>query len=140
MHVAFALVPALLALLPLERTRHRPARFLGLDLRRPSVDLGLGLLIAAGIGIPGIGLYLCARAAGVNTQVQASAPSHHWWTILVLVLAAAQNAVLEQVVMVSYLFTRLTQLGWRLPMILLVSAVIRSSYHLYRGFVGNISA
>ena len=135
-NIAFALVPVLLAVHLLSRTHHRPTRLLGLDLHRPSVDLGLGLLIAAGIGIPGLGLYLGARAVGVNTQVQASALSDNWWTIPVLVLAAAQNAVLEQVVMIGYLFTRLTELRWRLPMILLVSAVIRGSYHLYQGFGG----
>ena len=74
--------------------------------------------------------------AGLNTQVQASALSDNWWTIPVLVLAAAQNAVLEQVIMIGYLYTRLTQLQWRLPVILLVSAVIRGSYHLYQGFGG----
>ena len=137
-NIAFALVPVLLAVHLLSRTHHRPTRLLGLDLHRPSVDLGLGLLIAAGIGIPGLGLYLGARAVGVNTQVQASALSDNWWTIPVLVLAAAQNAVLEQVVMIGYLFTRLSQLAWRLPMILLVSAVIRGSYHLYQGFGGFV--
>ena len=137
-NIAFALVPVLLAVHLLSRTHHRPTRLLGLDLHRPSVDLGLGLLIAAGIRIPGLGLYLGARAVGVNTQVQPSALSDNWWTIPVLVLAAAQNAVLEQVVMIGYLFTRLSQLAWRLPMILLVSAVIRGSYHLYQGFGGFV--
>lgn len=135
-NITFALVPVLLAIYLLSRTHHHPTRLLGLDLRRPGPDLVLGLLIAAGIGIPGLGLYLGARAVGLNTQVQASALSDTWWTIPVLVLAAAQNAVLEQVIMIGYLFTRLTELRWRLPMILLVSAVIRGSYHLYQGFGG----
>ena len=58
-----------------------------------------------------------------------------------LVLAAAQNAVLEEVVMIGYLFTRLGQLGWRIPAIILTSAVVRGSYHLYQGwggFAGNL--
>lgn len=140
--ISFALVPALLAIYLLSRTHPQPTRLLGLDLRRPGRDLTLGVLIAVGIGVPGLGLYLGARAIGVNTQVQASALTDTWWTIPVLVLAAAQNAILEQVVMIGFLFTRLTQLQWRLPMILLVSAVIRGSYHLYQGFggfVGNMA-
>ena len=135
-NIAFALVPVLLAIYLLSRTHANPAHLVGVDLRRPGRDLGLGLLIAAGIGVPGLGLYLAARAAGLNTQVQASALTDNWWTIPVLVLAAAQNAILEQVIMIGYLFTRLRQLQWRLPAILLMSAVIRGSYHLYQGFGG----
>ena len=58
-----------------------------------------------------------------------------------LILSAAQNAVLEEVVMVGYLFTRLAQLGWRVPVIVDISAVVRGSYHLYQGlggFAGNL--
>ena len=73
--------------------------------------------------------------------MQASGLTDHWWTIPVLVLAAAQNAVLEEVVMIGYLFTRLAQLRWRIPAIILTSAVVRGSYHLYQGwggFAGNL--
>src|SRR6185436_1334593 len=78
----------------------------------------------------------------INTQVQASGLTDQRWTIPVLILAAAQNAVLEEVVMVGYLFTRLTQLRWRIPAIVLTSAVVRGSYHLYQGwggFAGNVA-
>ena len=43
--------------------------------------------------------------------------------------------------MIGYLFTRLGELGWRWPAILLVSAGVRGAYHLYQGFggfVGNL--
>ena len=43
--------------------------------------------------------------------------------------------------MIGYLFTRFAQLGWRLPVIIIVSALVRGSYHLYQGFggfVGNL--
>jgi len=133
--IAFGVMPALLALYLLATIR--PAgRGIGFDVRRPRSDVLFGLLIAAVIGIPGLGLYLGARALGLNTEVQASALADNWWTIPVLVLSAAQNAVLEEVVIVGYLFTRLSQLGWRWPVILGVSAVIRGSYHLYQGFGG----
>jgi membrane protease YdiL (CAAX protease family) len=138
--IAFALVPVLLALYLLRAVRPS-RRTIGFDLRRPRSDLLFGLVIAAGIGIPGLGLYLGARALGINTDVQASGLGDHWWTVPVLVLAAAQNAILEEVVMIGYLFHRLGQLHWRWPLILLTSALIRGSYHLYQGFggfVGNL--
>lgn len=139
--IAFALVPALLVLYLLDLTDPPATRTIGFDRSRPGFDAWFGAVIAACIGIPGLGLYLVAKALGVNTQVQASGLSDHWWTVPVLLLAAAQNAVLEEVVMVGYLVTRLGQLGWRVPAILLTSAVIRGSYHLYQGwggFAGNL--
>ena len=57
-----------------------------------------------------------------------------------LVLAAVQNAALEEVVVVGYLMTRLQQVGWRTPLVVAGSALLRGSYHLYQGFgafVGN---
>lgn len=137
-NIAFALVPVLLALYLLDKT-HRPAgRAIGFDLRRPGFDAWFGVLIAACIGIPGLGLYLVARALGLNTEVQASALADNWWTIPVLVLSAAQNAVLEEVIMIGFLFTRLRQLNWPIVAVIAFSAVIRGSYHLYQGFGGFV--
>ena len=139
--ILFALVPVLLALYLLNLTNRPAGRMIGFDLTRPSLDLRAGAVIALGIGIPGLGLYLGARALGLNTQVQASGLADNWWTIPVLILSALQNSLVEEVIMIGYLFTRFTQLGWRWPMIILVSAVIRGSYHLYQGFggfVGNL--
>lgn len=105
-------------------------------------DLAKGAALAALVGIPGLGLYLAARAGGVNTTIAAANLADQWWTLPVLVLAAMQNAVLEEVVMVGYLFRRWGQAGWSFAAILLTSAVVRGSYHLYQGFggfVGNIA-
>ena len=138
--IAFALVPVLLVLYLLH-TRRPPRRSIGFDLRRPRSDVLFGLIIAAAVGIPGLGLYLGARALGLNTEVQASALADNWWTVPVLVLSAAQNAILEEVIMIGYLFSRLAQLRWRWPYVLLASALVRGSYHLYQGFggfVGNL--
>jgi membrane protease YdiL (CAAX protease family) len=58
----------------------------------------------------------------------------------VLVLSAVQNAILEEVIVVGYLLTRLRQLGWRVGAVIAASALLRGSYHLYQGFgafVGN---
>lgn len=146
-NIALALVPVLLALHLLGRLAspggsRSPARFLGLDWRKPAADLGWGLALAALVGIPGLGLYLAARALGFNTTVSAANLTDVWWAVPVLVLAAVQNAVLEEVIMVGYLFTRWRQIGWSWPVVLGVSAVIRGTYHLYQGFggfVGNIA-
>jgi membrane protease YdiL (CAAX protease family) len=139
--IGFGVMPVLLALYLLS-LQHRPVgAAIGLDRRRPGFDLGFGTLIALGIGLPGLGLYLGARELGWNTTVQASALADNWWTVPVLVLSALQNSLLEEVVMIGYLFTRLGELGWRWPVILLVSATVRGSYHLYQGFggfVGNL--
>jgi len=140
-NLVFALVPVLLALYLLNLTNRPAGRAIGFDLRRPGWDVGTGTLLAAGIGIPGLGLYLGARALGLNTDVQASGLTGAWWTVPVLVLAALQNAVLEEVIMIGFLLTRFRQLGWRLWVVVAVSAGVRGSYHLYQGFggfVGNL--
>lgn len=137
--IAFPLVPALLALYLLQRTadRHR----IGFDLRRPRFDLGWGFALAAAIGIPGLGLYLVARTFGLNTTVAPANLGENWWTVPVLIGAAAMNAVLEEVVIVGFWFVRARQLAWPMWVVLLTSALVRGSYHLYQGFggfVGNI--
>jgi membrane protease YdiL (CAAX protease family) len=139
--IAFGLMPVLLALYLLNLTNAPAGRTIGFDLTRPRFDLGFGALIAVVIGIPGLGLYALARALGFNTEVQASGLGDQWWTIPVLILSAAQNALLEEVVVIGYLFTRLRQLAWNPAAIIALSAVIRGSYHLYQGiggFVGNL--
>jgi membrane protease YdiL (CAAX protease family) len=139
--IAFALMPVLLALYLLNLTDSPASRTIGFDLRRPRFDLGFGALIALAIGVPGIGLYALGRAIGINTDVQASGLGDHWWTVPVLILSAIENAVLEEVVVIGYLFTRLRQLAWNVIAIIALSAVIRGAYHLYQGigpFVANL--
>lgn len=139
--VALGVVPALLALHLLARERPTARHEIGADLRRPGQDLLRGVLLAAAIGLPGLAWYLGARALGLSTTIATSGLASHWWTVPVLVLAAAQNAVLEEVVMVGYLFTRWGQAGWSRWRVVVTSAVVRGSYHLYQGiggFVGNL--
>jgi membrane protease YdiL (CAAX protease family) len=137
--IGFALVPVLLAVHLLGRDGDAP-RILGLRPRRPVADLAIGAGLAAGIGVPGLGLYLAARALGVNATVVPDALPKVWWAIPVLLLSAAQNGLLEELIVVGYLVTRLRQLGWALPAVVLTSALLRGSYHLYQGvggFFGN---
>ena len=138
--IVFPLVPALLALYLLRLSGDRDR--IGFDLSRPWRDVGWGFAIAAGIGIPGIGLYLAARAAGLNTNVQPANLAENWWTIPVLIGLAVMNGVLEEVVIVGFWFTRMRQAGWGIAAALIVGALIRGSYHLYQGFggfVGNLA-
>ena len=131
--IGFGIVPALLAVHLLGRSGIRAAA-IGLDARQPRRDLLHGVLLAAVIGIPGLLLYLAAYGLGVSATVVPSGLPSVWWRIPVLVLSAAMNAVLEEVVVVGYLLTRLEQLGWRRGRALLASAALRGTYHLYQGF------
>ena len=138
--IGFALVPVALALFLLSAHGRSAVRRIGLDTVRWWRDLGIGVGLAAVIGIPGLGLYALGRLLGITVQVQASALNAAWWTIPVLILAALQNALLEEVVAVAYLMERLRDLRWRTPLILTASALLRGSYHLYQGFgpfIGN---
>src|SRR5262249_45526401 len=66
--ILFTVVPALFAIHLLNRDGDAK-RVLGIDRTRPVFDGGAGILLAAAIGIPGIGLYVLARAIGINTTV-----------------------------------------------------------------------
>ncbi|NUU19253.1 CPBP family intramembrane metalloprotease [Cellulomonas humilata] len=140
LQIGFALVPVALALYLLSANGKSAVRRIGLELTRPWRDLAVGVGLAALIGIPGLGLYAAARALGLAVEVQASALNAAWWTIPVLLLAALQNALLEEVIVVGYLMERLRELRWSAPAIVVASALLRGSYHLYQGwgaFVGN---
>lgn len=140
--IGFALMPVLLALFLLHRPDRPATRLIGFDLARPGLDLAWGVGLSALIGIPGIGVYLAGRAFGLNAEVVASALGTYWWTVPVLVASAAQNAILEEVVVVGYLYTRLGELGWGTVAVVATSALLRGSYHLYQGigqFVGNVA-
>ncbi|HZA18224.1 MAG TPA: CPBP family intramembrane glutamic endopeptidase [Pseudonocardiaceae bacterium] len=116
-------------------------RSLGLDRRCLGRDARLGVGLAALIGVPGLGLYLLARAAGLNLTVLPSALGDTWWRVPVLLAAAVANALAEEILVVGYLITRLRQLGSGEGRAVLASAVLRGTYHLYQGvggFVGNV--
>jgi uncharacterized protein len=134
--ILFALIPVLLALYLLGSARAE----LGVPLWRPRFDLGWGAGLAAAIGIPGLLLVYAASQLGLNAQLVPAGLQPRWWAVPVLILAAIENAVLEEVIVVGYLITRLRSFGLRLPLIIASSALLRGSYHLYQGFgafVGN---
>lgn len=114
----------------------------GLSLDRPRVDLTRGVLLFVVVGLGGIGVYLAAVELGVNRFVVPVPPTGHWWTVPALVLNAAEAALLEEVVVVAYLVTRLRQLGLTEVGAVGSSALLRGTYHLYQGwggFFGNLA-
>jgi membrane protease YdiL (CAAX protease family) len=138
--IFFALVPVALAFYLLMRDQIPVRETLGLTADRPRFDLGWGTLLAACIGIPGLLLVYVAQLAGLNARIVPSALQSAWWAVPVLIIAAVQNAVLEEVIVVGYLITRLRSLQVPLGWVVVASAVLRGSYHLYQGFgafVGN---
>jgi membrane protease YdiL (CAAX protease family) len=132
--IAFTLVPVALVLWLLGGTGRKATDRLGLNARQPLRDLGLGVLLAAAIGLPGLGLYVAGHALGITVTVVPAALAPHWWSVPVLVLQALKNAVVEEVVVVGYLITRLRELGWSAPAMVAASAILRGTYHLYQGF------
>lgn len=136
--LALALVPVALALHLLSRGDVRARLAIGWDWTQPARDVLRGVALAALVGIPGLGLYAVAKALDLNTTIAAANLADVWWAVPVLVLAAVQNALLEEVVMVGYLFTRWSQAGWSTARIMVSSALIRGSYHLYQGFGGFV--
>ena len=137
--ITLALAPVLLVFYLLARADEGP-RTIGLDASQPGKDLAWGAALAAVIGGAGLGLYLIAYHAGVELNVVAENLPDVWWRFPVLVLSAAQNGILEEVVVVGYLLSRLDKLGVRPAVAIAISAVIRGSYHLYQGigaFFGN---
>jgi membrane protease YdiL (CAAX protease family) len=64
-----------------------------------------------------------------------------WWRFPVLVLSALQDGILEEVLVVGYLISRLRMLGYQPAAAIAISAVLRGSYHLHQGigpFFGNV--
>jgi membrane protease YdiL (CAAX protease family) len=142
--IGFALVPVALVLylLSLDPVKERVTERLGLDRSRPRFDLLWGAGLAAIIGLPGLALYGLGRALGITAQVVPAPDVAYWWTVPVLILAAVQNAVLEEVIVIGYLMTRLRQLRWGVPATIVTAAGLRGSYHLYQGvgpFFGNFA-
>jgi uncharacterized protein len=137
-YIVFPLVQVLLVLYLLHLTHEHARRMIGFDLPRPLPDLTWGLGIAAGIGIPGLGIYLWARALGLNTNVSPANLVENWWTVPVLIGLAAMNGIVEEVTMLGYVLTRFADLGQKPWVGIVVSAVIRGAYHLYQGFGGAV--
>jgi membrane protease YdiL (CAAX protease family) len=135
LNIGFSLVPVLLVLHFLGRSGESAAS-IGLDRTRPLTDLRWAVGLAALVGAVGLGIYVLAVWLGVNRTVVPVPPTGHWWTVPVLLLAAARSGLLEEVIVCGYLLRRLDQLGWSPMRALWASALLRGAYHLYQGYGG----
>jgi membrane protease YdiL (CAAX protease family) len=136
--IALGLAPVALVLFLLWENGKSPFDDIGLNLTQPALDLWRGIWIAAAIGIPGLGLYLVSRHLGISAEVIPAALGEYWWTVPMLLFAAVRASLLEEVIVVGYLFNRLSRLGFSSTAQILLSASLRASYHLYQGFGGFI--
>lgn len=140
--IIVGLAPVALAiyLLSLSSGR-RGTEVIGLRLTQPGRDSARALLLLACIGVPGIAFYLIGRAIGITAAVVPTPTELSWWSVILLILHALRAGLIEEVIGVGYLYTRLGELGWRPWTIILSTAVMRGSYHLYQGigpFIGNV--
>lgn len=138
--VFFALAIVALVVYLLWEPGNNALRRIGLDFRHFGGDLGRGILLAAVIGIPGLGLYIVGRLLGVTLNVSASPLDAAWWTVPLLVLSALRAGLIEEVIFIGYLFDRLRRFGWSWWAIILSTAALRGAYHAYQGLgaiVGN---
>jgi len=137
----FGLAPAFLVL-HLVRRNGEGFGALGIEGDQRSRDLIRGTFVFVVVGVAGIGVYLAAVELGVNRFVVPTPPLGHWWTVPALVLNAVEAGVVEEVIVLGYLITRLQQLSWSSGQAVAASAVLRGSYHLYQGwggFAGNVA-
>lgn len=140
--VFFDFAPVALVVFLLWRAMAPRLGALGIDFTRPGRDFAWGAGLVLAIGVPGILLYVAGRELGVTVQVVPTALDAHWWTVPILLLSALRAGVTEEVIVVGYLFERLRRLGWGTWTIILSTALLRGTYHLYQGFgafVGNIA-
>jgi membrane protease YdiL (CAAX protease family) len=138
---AIGLAPVFLVLHLVRRSGEGVAA-IGLRPDRPSTDAARGAALFGLVGLAGIGVYLAAVELGVNRCVVPVPPLGHWWTIPALVLNAVEAALVEEVIVLGYLITRLQQLSWSPAAAIGASALLRGSYHLYQGwggFAGNLA-
>jgi len=133
--VADGLAPVALVIYLMARSGETPSD-MGLDASQPARDAARGAVLAAVIGGTGLALYLTAFNLGISLNVVPEDLPAVWWRIPVLILNAAQNGILEEVLIIGYLLRRLDQLGWTPWRAIAFSAVLRGSYHLYQGFGG----
>jgi uncharacterized protein len=137
----FALAPVFLVI-HLVRRSGEGIGVIGLASDRPARDLASGVVLGAVVGLAGIGIYLAAVELGVNRFVLPVPPLGHWWTVPALVLNAVEAGLVEEVIVLGYVVTRLRQLSWTPVQAIAASALLRGSYHLYQGwggFVGNLA-
>lgn len=132
--ISLSLVPILLALYFLRQDRIS----IGLVPRWSDLFHAAGLALA--IGLPGIGLYFLALELGLSSTIVPSSLGDYFWTVPVLLLSALRAGLLEEIIAVGFVMTKLRLISPNLSawLLILISALFRASYHSYQGFSGFI--
>ena len=142
--ILLALVPPLLALYLLAGSAGQLRGLLhriGLDRRAPLADLGLGTLLFAVMGLGTLALYQAGRQLGITAEIVTNAGGTSWWEVILLLASALRHSLVEEIIVVVFLADRLLRVGWTWPAVLIGSALLRGSYHLYQGVgpaLGNV--
>jgi membrane protease YdiL (CAAX protease family) len=138
--IASGLGPVVLVFYLLARNGEGPSA-IGVDTTQPWRDLARGAGIAAVIGGCGLFLYYLAFRAGIALNIVAAQLPAVWWRIPVLLFSALQDGLLEEILVVGYLLSRLRLIGLSWSSAIAIGAVFRGSYHLTQGFgafLGNV--
>jgi membrane protease YdiL (CAAX protease family) len=148
LRIVFALVPVALALYLLGANGVRARLRLGLTRTNADGsprpwwrDVVMGMGLAAVIGLPGLALYGVGRAIGQTVRINTNGLPDAWWAAVILLASAAVAGIVEEVIVVGYLVTRLRDLKWGIAATVAASALLRGSYHLYQGWpmaLGNV--
>jgi membrane protease YdiL (CAAX protease family) len=148
LRIVFALVPVALALYLLGANGVRARLRLGLTRTNADGsprpwwrDVVAGMGLAAVIGLPGLALYGVGRAIGQTVRINTNGLPDAWWAAVILLASAAVAGIVEEVIVVGYLVTRLRDLKWGIAATVAASALLRGSYHLYQGWpmaLGNV--
>lgn len=142
--IVLAFVPVVLALYFLAGSAGQlrtVVRRIGLDFTAPLPDVALGALLFLVMGLGTLGLYQAGRALGITAELTTNAGGTEWWNILLLLAQALRHSLVEEVIVVAFLADRLLRVGWSWPMVLIGTALLRGSYHLYQGIgpaLGNV--
>ena len=139
--IFFSLMLVALAIYLLWEPANNALRRIGLDFRRFGSDALRGIALVLLIGVPGIGVYAVGRAIGQSITVVPAPLESSWWVIALLVLAALRAGLTEEVIFLGFLFDRLRRLGWSWTGVIVSTALLRGSYHLYQGWpsaLGNV--
>lgn len=139
--IGFGVMPVVLALFLVLIYGRNPFKEFGFDFRQPGKDLAWGSGFFLFIGAGTVAVYLAGRAAGITTQIVGSGMNEHWWTPVILTLSAFRHGLVEEIIIVAWLVDRLRYLGFSPWSMVLISSVIRGTYHLYQGLgpgIGNL--
>src|SRR6516225_5737459 len=131
--IVTTLAPVALVFYLLAREGEGPSA-LGIDTTRPASDVLRGAVLAAVIGGTGLALYVAAFRLGISLNVVPEDLPAVWWRIPVLILDAAQNAILGVIFGVLY-----KRWGRVTPMIIAHTLIDAGAFVGYAVLHGHVS-